>query len=79
MCYNELMVNKFQDLGRQKQILADLMLESAILNIYILFSGNEVLVAGDDQVIIMDLFNPLTPLAGTMTLRGRPCNLCITI
>ncbi|KAJ1380380.1 Alpha/Beta hydrolase fold [Sesbania bispinosa] len=55
------MINKFQEPGRAEADFGRFDVKSVIRNIYILFSGSEVPVAGDDQEI-MDLFNPSTPL-----------------
>ncbi|KAJ1410620.1 Epoxide hydrolase-like [Sesbania bispinosa] len=50
----------WQEPGRAKANFGRFDVKSVIRNIYILFSGSEVPVVGDDHEI-MDLFNPSTP------------------
>ncbi|KAJ1434562.1 Epoxide hydrolase-like [Sesbania bispinosa] len=54
-------ITRWQEPGRAEADFGRFDVKSVIRNIYILFSGSEVPVAGDDQEI-MDLFNPSTPL-----------------
>ncbi|XP_027343823.1 bifunctional epoxide hydrolase 2-like [Abrus precatorius] len=54
-------VKRWQKPGRAEADFGRFDVKSVIRNIYILFSGSEIPVAGENQEI-MDLFNPSTPL-----------------
>lgn len=54
-------ITRFQEPGRAEADFGRFDVKSVIRNIYTLFSGSEVPVAGDDQEI-MDLFSPSIPL-----------------
>ncbi|CAJ1956558.1 unnamed protein product [Sphenostylis stenocarpa] len=54
-------VIKWQEPGKAEEDFGRFDVKSIIRNIYTLFSGSEIPVAGDNQEI-MDLYNPSTPL-----------------
>ncbi|KAH1041981.1 hypothetical protein GYH30_024341 [Glycine max] len=54
-------VIKWQEAGRAKTDFVRFDVKSVIRNIYTLFSGSEIPIAGDNQEI-MDLYDPTTPL-----------------
>lgn len=54
-------ITRWQELGRAEADFGRLDVKTVVRNIYILFSGVEPPVAGDDQEI-MDLVDPSTPL-----------------
>ncbi|XP_040868412.1 uncharacterized protein [Glycine max] len=54
-------VIKWQEAGRVEADFVCFDVKSVIRNIYTLFSGSEIPIAGDNQEI-MDLYDPTTPL-----------------
>ena len=55
------MINYIQEAGRVEADFVCFDVKSVIRNIYTLFSGSEIPIAGDNQEI-MDLYDPTTPL-----------------